>query len=103
VVPYLLAGGYHVYHDIAQAVSERSDVQSAPALGPDSRLIDIVMDRIREADVHPTATLVLAPAGSSDPRSQADTERTADMLRQRWDGPVRIGYAAGVKPSVTEA
>ncbi|PKQ26417.1 MAG: cobalamin biosynthesis protein CbiX [Actinobacteria bacterium HGW-Actinobacteria-4] len=103
VVPYLLAGGYHVYHDIAEAVGERSDVHSAPALGPDARLIDIVMDRIREAGVHATATLVLAPAGSSDPRSQADTERTADMLRQRWDGPVRIGYAAGMKPSVAEA
>jgi sirohydrochlorin ferrochelatase len=103
VVPYLLAGGYHVHHDIAEAVSKRTDVLSAPALGPDSRLIDIVMDRIREANVHPTATLVLAPAGSSDPRSQADTERAADMLRRRWDGPVRIGNAAGMKPSVADA
>lgn len=103
VVPYLLAGGYHVYHDIAEAVHERDDVVAAPALGPDARLIDILIDRIDDAGVKPTATLVLAPAGSSDPRSQADTERTAEMLRLRWGGPVRVGYAAGVKPSVADA
>jgi len=45
----------------------------------------------------------LAAAGSSDPRSQADTEAAADMLRVHWGGPVRVGYAAGIKPSVAEA
>ncbi|MEX0913327.1 MAG: CbiX/SirB N-terminal domain-containing protein [Demequina sp.] len=103
VVPYLLAGGYHVYHDIAQAVADRQDIVAAPALGPDPRLIDILLDRIAEAGVQATATLVLAPAGSSDPRSQADTERMAEMLRLQWNGPVRVGYAAGPKPSVTDA
>jgi sirohydrochlorin ferrochelatase len=103
VVPLLLAGGYHVYVDIAEAVAERPDVVAAPALGPDPRLIDIVLDRVRDARVPDTATLVLAAAGSSDPRSQADTETAADMLRTHWGGPVRIGYAAGIKPTVAEA
>ena len=103
VVPLLLAGGYHVYHDIAKAVESREDVSPAPALGPDPRLIGVVVERIREAGVHPTATVVLAAAGSSDPRSQADTAQAAEMLRARWDGPVRVGYAAGVKPTVAEA
>lgn len=103
VVPLLLAGGYHVYVDIAKAVADREDVVSAPALGPDERLIDIVLDRVREACIPDTATLVLAAAGSSDPRSQADTEAAADMLRVHWGGPVRIGYAAGIRPTVAEA
>ncbi|SEI97159.1 sirohydrochlorin chelatase [Demequina mangrovi] len=103
VVPLLLAGGYHVYHDIAEAVDGRSDVVAAPALGPDPRLIDIVMDRIHEAHVPETATLVLAAAGSSDPRSEADTAAAAEMLRARWGGPVRIGYAAGIHPTVADA
>lgn len=103
VVPYLLAGGYHVHVDIARAVKNRPDVVAAKALGPDSRLIEIVLDRIVAAAVHPTATLVLAPAGSSDPRSQADTEVTLDSLRLSWDGPVRVGYAAGIEPTVTQA
>lgn len=103
VVPLLLASGYHVYVDIAKAIEGRDDVVAAPALGPDERLIDIVLDRVRDAGIPATATLVLAAAGSSDPRSQADTETAADMLRVHWDGPVRIGYAAGIKPSVAEA
>ncbi|WP_062299212.1 sirohydrochlorin chelatase [Demequina maris] len=103
VVPLLLAGGYHVYHDIAEAVKDRPDVAAASALGPDPRLIDIVMDRIREAHVPETTTLILAAAGSSDPRSTADTEAAAEMLRARWSGPVRIGYAAGIHPTVGDA
>jgi len=103
VVPYLLAGGFHVHVDIARAVRDRPDVVAAAALGPDPRLIDIVMDRVVKASVHPTATLVLAPAGSSDPRSQADTEVTLDALRLAWDGPVRVGYAAGIEPTVVSA
>ncbi|WP_061962410.1 sirohydrochlorin chelatase [Demequina flava] len=103
VVPLLLAGGYHVYVDIAQAVEHRADVVAAPALGPDSRLIDIVVQRLDEQGVERDATVVLAAAGSSDPRSQADTDAAAEMLRERWDGPVRVGFAAGTKPSVADA
>lgn len=103
VVPFLLAGGFHVYVDISRAVATRADVTGAPALGPDERLLAIVMDRIAQANVHPTATLVLAPAGSSDPRSEADTNTTLDSLRLIWDGPVRVGYASGIEPTATAA
>jgi len=103
VVPILLAGGYHVYVDVAEAVGERPDVRAAKALGPDARLIDIVRERLDEAGVPDDATVVLAAAGSSDPRSQADTAAAADMLREHWGGPVRIGYAAGPSPSVADA
>jgi hypothetical protein len=34
VVPLLLAGGYHVHVDIAEAVARRPDVVATPALGP---------------------------------------------------------------------
>lgn len=103
VVPFLLAGGYHVHVDIARAVADRPDVVAAPALGPDERLLRIVMERVEQAGVLPTATLVLAPAGSSDPRATADTAVTVDALRLRWDGPVRVGNASGVEPTVQAA
>ncbi len=103
VVPLLIAGGYHVYHDIAEAVASRSDVVSASALGPDERLIQIVLDRLHEAHVSRDATVVLAAAGSSDSRSQADTEAATEMLREQWEGPVRVGFAAGHAPSVADA
>lgn len=103
VVPLLLAGGYHVYVDIARAVLNRPTVVAAPALGPDQRLIQIVLDRVHGAGIPDGTSLVLAAAGSSDPRSQADTEQAAALLRARWAGPVRIGYAAGITPTVTQA
>ncbi|MDN4472457.1 sirohydrochlorin chelatase [Demequina zhanjiangensis] len=103
VVPLLLAGGYHVYHDIANAVADRPDVVATSALGPDSRLVKLLMARLAEAGVPEDATVVLAPAGSSDERSQADTEKTAEMLRTAWHGPVRVGFAADFTPTVSEA
>ena len=103
VVPLLLAGGYHVYHDIAQAVEGRPDVVNAGALGPDERLIGVVLDRLREAHVPHDTTLVLAAAGSSDQRSLADTDAAAEQLRGAWEGPVRVGFAAGHDPSVAES
>jgi sirohydrochlorin ferrochelatase len=103
VVPLLIAGGYHVYHDIATAVSMRPDVVAAPALGPDARLTAIVLDRLREARVSHESTLVLAAAGSSDERATADTEAAAETLRGTWAGPVRVAYAAGRSPSAADA
>ncbi len=103
VVPLLLAGGYHVYHDIADAVAKRPDVMAASPLGPDERLTAIVLDRLRAAHVSRDSTLVLAAAGSSDPRAQADTEAAAEALRGTWEGPVRVAYVAGHAPSVAEA
>ncbi len=103
VVPLLLAAGYHVHHDIAQAIAGRPDIVSAPALGPDGRLLDIVVDRLHEAGVPHDATVVLAPAGSSDKRATADSHEAADLLRLRWSGPVRLGFVAAGAPSVADA
>jgi sirohydrochlorin ferrochelatase len=103
VVPLLLAGGYHVYHDIAEAVADRPDIVASGALGPDQRLTRIVLDRLREAHVSRGSTLVLAAAGSSDARALADIEAAAEMLRGTWAGPVRVAYAAGHDPSVADA
>jgi len=103
VVPLLLAGGYHVYHDIAEAVADRPDVVAAPALGPDERLTAVVLDRLNAARVPRESTVVLAAAGSSDERAQADTAAAAELLRGAWEGPVRLAYAAGHEPSVAGA
>ncbi len=103
VVPLLLAGGYHVHVDIAQAVASRSDVLATGALGPDERLVDLLVDRLRDAGAQPGDAVVLAPAGSSDSRAQADSADMALRLGRAWDGPVTIGYAAGPQPTVADA
>lgn len=103
VVPLLLAGGFHVHVDIAEAVGTRPDVVSTTALGPDDRLVDIVLDRLREAGAPDGGVVVLAPAGSSDERAQADSAEVAGRLARRWGAPVLLAYAAGPQPAVSDA
>lgn len=103
VVPLLLAGGFHVHVDIAQAVATRSDVVATAALGPDDRLVDGLLERLVAAGAPRDAAVVLVPAGSSDARAQADSAEVARRLGERWGGPVTIGYAAGPTPSVADA
>lgn len=103
VVPLLLAAGYHVHVDLAEVVDPRPDVVLAPALGPDDRLVDVVLDRLAEAGAGPGWGVVLAPAGSSDPRARADTAEVLRRLAARRPGPVRLGLAAGGPPGVPDA
>ncbi len=103
VVPLLLSAGYHVHVDIARAVAERPDVRTAGALGPDDLLVDVLVDRLGAAGAGRGWPVVLAPAGSSDARAQADSADMAERLAARWGGPVSLGYAAGPAPAVSEA
>jgi len=103
VVPLLLAAGYHVHVDIARAVADRPDVRTTGALGPDDLLVDLLVERLEAAGAVHGQPVVLAPAGSSDERAQADSADMAARLAQRWGGPVRLGYAAGPAPAVAEA
>ncbi len=103
VVPILLATGYHVRVDIARAVAARPDVVATGALGPDDRLVDLLMDRLGAAGARPGCAVVLAPTGSSDEGARADGLETARRLQARWDGPVSVGYAAGHEPPVAAA
>ena len=106
VVPLLLSGGYHVHVDIAGAVASSDAIVAARPLGPDPRLAAVLRDRLVEAGADPTDPLtavVLAAAGSSDPRSVADVERTADLVRRSWAGSVTTGYGSAAQPTVPDA
>ncbi|GAA0807890.1 sirohydrochlorin chelatase [Spirilliplanes yamanashiensis] len=95
VVPLLLTAGYHVRVDIAGAVAGRPAVVTAP-LGRDPRLLAELAARIAAAG--PADAVVLAAAGSSDPRSIAEV---ADVARALPGDPV-VGYAAGPSPRVPD-
>jgi len=47
--------------------------------------------------------VVLAAAGSSDPRALADTRRQAAMLAAHRHAPVVAGFATAARPTVDEA
>jgi sirohydrochlorin ferrochelatase len=106
VVPLLLSGGYHVHVDIAGAVADAEEAVAARPLGPDARLVEVLRDRLVQAGADPgdpLTAVVLAAAGSSDPRSVADVENTAELLQQSWAGPVTAGYGSAAEPRVPDA
>jgi sirohydrochlorin ferrochelatase len=106
VVPLLLSGGYHVHVDIAGAVAAHPSVVAARPLGPDPRLVEVLLDRLIGAGADPTdpgTAVVVAAAGSSDARSVADVEATAALLQRSWAGAVTTGYGSAAMPTVADA
>lgn len=105
VVPAFLASGYHVRVDVpAQiAASGHPSAVLAEALGPAPELLAALVERLRAAGYRPGDRVVLAAAGSSDPRALVDVHDVAYSLGVRLGSPVRIAYAATATPTVTDA
>jgi sirohydrochlorin ferrochelatase len=83
VVPLLLSSGYHVRVDIAEAVEGR-DAVVTPPLGPDPVLLESLSRHLRGTDA-----VVLAAAGSTDPRWRSDIDTVARELG------AHVAYASG--------
>lgn len=94
VVPLLLAPGFHVRVDIAQAADHPFAV-AASTLGPDPRLTDLMLRRLRDSRATPDDVLVMGAAGSTDPRARAGVDAAARMLGAAWGCPVPVGYVGG--------
>lgn len=103
IVPLLLSAGYHVRVDLKQQTAGREGVVIAPALGPDERLVDALVDRLRSLSPGPDDRLVLAVAGSSDDRANEDCRVTARMLGERLGREVATGFLAAADPRLDVA
>ncbi|MEG3615835.1 sirohydrochlorin chelatase [Isoptericola haloaureus] len=106
LVPLLLSAGFHVHVDLTEdvdaAVAGGQHVTLAGALGPDTRLVDLLERRLVEAGLTEGDVIVLAAAGSSDARAVADCERTGILLAERTGHPVRVGYLANATPQLAD-
>ncbi|GAA1245915.1 sirohydrochlorin chelatase [Prauserella halophila] len=104
VVPAFLAAGYHVRTDIPEqiAASALPRTPVSPAFGPAPELIDVLVDRVRQAGYRTGDAVVLAAAGSSDPWALGEVATAARALGARLGTPVRIGYAATAEPGIAE-
>ncbi|MFJ5680185.1 sirohydrochlorin chelatase [Streptomyces sp. NPDC093097] len=112
VVPLLLGTGYHIRVDIPAALADAPHLHAriARALGPDPLLAEALTDRLHQAGWQPdehadNGALVLAAAGSTDPRANADTAAMAELLRTRLPhgGPVVPAYLCATGPTPAEA
>ncbi|EME14654.1 sirohydrochlorin chelatase [Rhodococcus triatomae] len=104
VIPAFLASGYHVHTDVPREVADsgNADVHVTPALGPDPVLAAVLLHRLREAGWQSGDAVVLAAAGSSDPRALTDVRRAAAMLAELTGDRVEIGYVATGEPRVPD-
>lgn len=113
VVPLLLSTGYHVRHDIAQAVagvnaSGEAVAVAAEPLGPHPLLVDILADRYAAAEAahgpfRSDDVVVLAAAGSSVAAAATAVEEVTSALAQRLGRSVTPSYGAGAEPRVPAA
>lgn len=103
VVPLLLSTGYHTRVDIAQAVSPYPHAVATRALGPHDLLALTLEDRLRESDLRPDDTVILAAAGSSDPAAEVDVRAMAARLSELLHQRVEVGFAAGAQPRIDAA
>ncbi|WP_040827234.1 sirohydrochlorin chelatase [Nocardia jiangxiensis] len=104
VVPAFLASGYHVYQDVPREIGESGhpSVSVTPAMGPDVALARVMRLRLRTAGWRPGDAVVLAAAGSSDPRARRDVRRAATLLSAQLDTPAQVAYVATGSPRVPE-
>ncbi|WP_245390320.1 sirohydrochlorin chelatase [Streptomyces sp. PvR006] len=112
LVPLLLAPGYHVTHDLPAALAAAPGLRARVAgpLGAHPLLVEALADRLAQAGWTPedgasrAAGVVLASAGSRDPRSGAELRRIATLLGERLGGvPVVPAYASAAAPTVPDA
>ena len=102
IVPLLLCAGYHLSEDIA-GLAKRAGVPVAAPLGPDPGLVPALADRLAEAGVPPGTPVVLAAAGSTDPRAIVQTRSQAALLAAHLMVPVLAAFASAGQPAVDEA
>lgn len=99
IVPLLLSSGFHVHHDLHGIAKTRPHTWIADPLGPDPRLAEVLAARLPAG----AESVVLTVAGSRDPRSLADAEGMADLLRARIQRPVELAYLAARNPDLPTA
>ncbi len=92
VVPLLLSPGYHVHHDIAQAVKGRDHFLATEPLGPSEALIQILVERLAEAGFTEDDSVVLGASASSDQAAVAAMSKAAALLSERLGRIVPLGH-----------
>ena len=93
---------------VSSAITSAMPAKRAPTvasgpMGPDARLVGVLAARLATAGLAPDDGVVLAAAGSSDPRAAGDVETVAAGLRAQLPNPVVAGFGAAAQPTVADA
>ncbi|QYF75215.1 sirohydrochlorin chelatase [Cryobacterium sp. PAMC25264] len=105
IVPLLISAGYHVRFDLANAVAAAAPrrVTVTAALGPDTRITEIVARRLTECGLADGDRLILAAAGSSDQNAVADCHAAGAQLSALLNRAVTVAFITAAQPRLPEA
>ncbi|MFG6117553.1 sirohydrochlorin chelatase [Halobacillus sp. MO56] len=108
VIPVLLLRAGHYYTDLPKEIEAAKnkypeiEFQYGKPLGVQDRLIDILVDRIKETrdPVPPNANILLVGRGSRNPETTMAIQNIQEKLRQRLGGSnIDVCYLAACQPS----
>ena len=104
IVPLVLSAGFHVRTGLSLGLDRLGGgAQLADELGPDDRIVAVLARRLRDLGLDEEDTVVLAAAGSNDPRAVRECFETARRLGQRLGRPVTVGFIAAAIPRLPDA
>ncbi len=113
VVPLLLTEAFHAKVDVpsavaaAQAKHPEVQIRATPILGLETRFLEVLDLRMREAlraaRARELDALVLAAAGSSDPLANQSVARMARLWGTHHKLPVTAAFASSAPPATGEA
>ncbi|WP_411730859.1 sirohydrochlorin chelatase [Paeniglutamicibacter sp.] len=102
LVPLLLSAGTHASGDLSRAAGGLPGTKVAAPLGPDASLAAVLHRRLVEAGWIPGEAVVLACAGSTDPRGLADCRTMAQLLAGRLQVPVTPAFISAAEPRLPD-
>jgi sirohydrochlorin ferrochelatase len=104
IVPLVLSAGFHVRTGLSLGLDRiGGGGQLAAELGPDERIVSVLADRLVDLGLADGDAVLLAAAGSNDPRAVRECFETARRLGQRLGRPVTVGFIAAAIPRLPDA
>lgn len=104
IVPLVLSAGFHVRTGLSLGLDRiGGDVRLAAELGPDDRIVEVLAARLADLGLVDGDAVLLAAAGSNDPRAVRECFETARRLGQRLGRPVTAGFIAAAIPRLPDA
>ncbi|OLN22459.1 sirohydrochlorin chelatase [Domibacillus antri] len=111
VIPFLLLTAGHAKADIPEELFNAAQsypdltIRYGRPLGVHEHIIDVLIDRMREAaPVQENASVLLVGRGSSDPETKQDFDHIVRLFKKKTKlSDVHIGYLAACEPSFDDA
>ncbi|MGG5753746.1 sirohydrochlorin chelatase [Zafaria sp. Z1313] len=103
VAPLLLSEGFHTRVDIAEAVAARPATAAVAPIGAQQDLARVLAERIRAAGWAEGDAVVLASAGTREPRGQEQAREAAVLLSRQLGVPVTAAFCSATEPRVADA